>query len=408
MTRFVETVLPLNEVIETVSKHLAFPWPLREEERHLGESLCFRTSRAILAGESLPSFTKSLRDGYAVNSADLSGASSGYPIFLRVIEGVEMGVSPRFSVGRGEASPIATGGELPGGADCVVMLENTTLSSSILEVRRELQAGDNVVFTGEEIRSGSVLITKGTAIDFRKTSILASLGVENFFCLDLKIGILSTGDEIRPIETKTLPQGCIRDTNAHMLDAFLKRNSFHAERIGIVPDIAEEMERAVKQALERFDVLLLSGGSSVGMRDHTSAIMKKLPEPGLLVHGINIAPGKPTLIAACQDQKKLVIGLPGHPLSCLITSSVLLIPLLHKMIGAHHEKITFKLPLVEDVHGRAGVEEFVPASVVDGWVKPIHSKSSYVFQTGMTDGLIRLPDNQETARRGEVVEFCPW
>ena len=193
--------------------------------------------------------------------------------------------------------------------------------------------------------------------------------------------------------------------------SLLSRYGFEASYRGILSDEGDDFEAAVRDEIEKCDVLVLSGGSSVGVRDHCSRVLEKLPPPGLMVRGINIVPGKPTLIAGCLEEKKLVVSLPGHPLSCLTVAFVLLLPLLLRLVGADGEGygIKMRLPILSDVTARTGPEEFVPCRVTaEGKIDPILAKSGYVSSLASADGFIRIPEDRETIRAGDTAEVWLW
>ena len=410
MTGFVSEVTPLQESLELVKRSLSFPWGSGGSAlTSLSTAQGLRINTEIIAEEDHPPFTRSLRDGYAVNVADIMGASQTSPVFLKMGEGIHMGAFPQFTTEENRAYPIPTGGILPHGVNGVVMLEDTSLSGEWVEIRKAVQDGENIIYKGEEIRRGQRILPKGSLIDHTTTGLLATLGIEFLPCCNIKIGILSTGDEIVPVSTREVPDGCIRDANAWLLSSLLLKYGFPSKQFGIIPDEACLLEAAVKNALKECDVLVLSGGSSVGTRDHCARIMERLPDPGLLIRGINIAPGKPTLIAACNQEKKLVFGLPGHPLSCLTTAFTVLLPLMMSLVGAPLKLgNVVHLPLAEDLHGKTGVEEFIPASLQNGLIYPLQAKSGYIAVLQKSAGFIHLPENRETLRQGEEVEVWLW
>jgi molybdopterin molybdotransferase len=191
-----------------------------------------------------------------------------------------------------------------------------------------------------------------------------------------------------------------------MLQALLQEAGFSVSYFGIVRDDASSLRDAVEKALTQCHVLLLSGGSSVSSRDLCSDIFASFPAPGLIVRGLNMNPGKPTLIAGDIKRKRLLVGLPGHPHSCTVVALVVLLPLLNALAGVpKREQRTLFLSLGDDVVGKTGVEEFFPVFVKDGLVYPIVSKAGFVGSFSRAEGLLRLPENRETVRRGEVVEI---
>lgn len=411
MAGFVNEVSPRLETLLYVAESLAFPWLDKHETVSLKESLGKRIATQLNAEFPYPLHIRSLRDGYAVQSQDVVAATAGTPTFLKKTEDVVMGSIPSFKIVQGEAVSIPTGGILPDGADSVVMLEDTSFISGFVEVRKGVQSGENIICQGEEIVEGEKVLFRGDLINFSTVSILATLGVNCLSVFGLKISVLSTGDEIVPVETTPLPFGCIRDVNSWSVISILKQYGFSAVYKGIVSDDADELETRVQEELKQCDVLILSGGSSVGIRDNSSKVLEKLEKPGLLTRGLNISPGKPTLIGGCLDSRKLIISLPGHPLSCITVVYVFLIPLLLKLIGAENGTYGHKLflKLSKDLNARTGPEEFVPCKIEkSGEVTPLLAKSGYISVLSEADGLIRIPEDRETARTGEMVEVWTW
>lgn len=406
MAGFVQTLSSREDALTRVAASLGFPWRAGEDILPLRDSLGGFLAKDIFSDMALPPFSRSLRDGYAVRSADVVGATPSSPVFLEVLFNVSMGTIPPGEGIPGTAAGIFTGGILPKGYDAVVMLEDTDSCGSLLEVRRSLQGGENILQEGEEHAPGEVVLSEGTRIDYRAVGLLSTLGIVSVPCKTFRIGVLSTGDELVSPETISPSPGCIRDANGWMLQALLREFGFSVSHFGIVPDETVDLRRNVEKTLAECHVLLLSGGSSVSSRDLCSDIFASLPPPGLLVHGLNMSPGKPTLIAGDARERKLLVGLPGHPHSCTVVALTVLLPLLGALIGTRNPmRRTFSLPLGWDVIGRTGVEEFFPVSIENGWVYPISSKSGFVGSFSKANGLLCLPENRETARRGEAVEI---
>ena len=410
MAGFVKEVTPRQQALSHISEALNWPWACETEALELRSAIGRRLSSAIFADSDHPPYTRSLRDGYAVWSGDVVSATTGTPAFLKLSGEVEMGAAPNFSVSSGEAAAVPTGGILPDGADSVVMYENTARASDWVEVRAGVQSGDNIINVGEDFSAGDKILRVGCMVDFKSVSLLAAVGVSKIKAAAPRISILSTGDEIVPADTAVLPPGRVRDANSWSISAILDKYRFKSSFAGILSDDEKSFEGRVLEELEKTDVLILSGGSSVGVRDRCSEVLSCLPSPGLMLRGVNIQPGKPTLAAGCVDGKKLVVALPGHPLSCFIVAYVLLLPMLLDMIGAEdkttHTDIT--LPLSADLPAKSGVEEFVPCKIQDGSAKPLNAKSGCVSAFADADGLIRIPENMETLRTGNAVEVWLW
>ncbi|MCL2684347.1 MAG: molybdopterin molybdotransferase MoeA, partial [Synergistaceae bacterium] len=277
MRNFVEETKPIDVCLNLVSEALVFPWEVREKILPLDAAFGSRVARDITAGEPMPPFDRSLRDGYAVRSGATLGASPGSPSFLRVVGDIEMGGKPAVEISGDMAASIATGGMLPRGADAVVMIEDTEDSGGWLEVRRAVSRGENAVFEGEECRRGDLLAGRGDMIDCARAGMLSAFGVSEVAVADLTVGVLSTGDEIVAVDSQP-PPGCVRDSNSYILGALCARYGFRFKSYGIVGDSLEKLRYTAETVASECDVILLSGGSSVGTRDHTTAVVESLSE----------------------------------------------------------------------------------------------------------------------------------
>jgi molybdopterin molybdotransferase len=333
-----------------------------------------------------------------------------------------MGAAPNFELNDSEtAASMPTGGMMPEGADAVVMIEDTAPAGDWIEVRRAVQRGENVAFAGEEVQPGEVILRSGERISRAALGTLAAFGVTRVKTFDLRVGVISTGDEVVGAEVSPLPLGCVRDANSHITVSVLREYGWQSDGsvsfpkfYGIARDSMDELGKLTDAALSECDVVLLSGGSSVGARDYTMSIMERLHAPGLLIRGINMTPGKPTLIGGDAANRKLMVGLPGHPLSCMVASLFVTAPLLLGMIGSgrKYEGKYLKLPAGEDIHGRTGPDEFVPMRLDGEYAVPLAAKSGYVSammsSRGGADGFIRMRPHVETLRREETAEVWLW
>lgn len=410
MAGFVRELTDRMSAIEYAAASLSFPWQGNESSRDLDAAEGLTLARDILAPEDFPPFDRSTRDGYALISEDSYGASQSNPAFLTIRGEVPMAAVPSFSLSEGECALIHTGGVLPAGADAVIMLENVERTGNWLEIRKAVQKGENIVFRGEEFSAGAILLPKGVQVDFKSSGVLAAAGISKAPVQHVKVGILSTGDEIVTCETRSLNPGQFRDANANILSSLLRRHGYEPVYLGIVEDSKVSLEKALYRAMEECDVVLLSGGSSVSTRDHCSTILESLEAPGLLVRGILMSPGKPTLIAGIKEKQKLVMGLPGHPFSCFLAAYTVFLPLAHAMntgaIVSPWRSVV--LPVSESVFGHSGIEEFLPCALRDGKAVPLPVKSSFAKALGQADGILRLSSSRETVRPGEEVEVWLW
>ncbi|MGC9371864.1 MAG: molybdopterin molybdotransferase MoeA [Thermovirgaceae bacterium] len=413
MNRFVTETLSREEAIHRITSELGFPWPVETEEQPLSTVIGMRAGRDILSLEEHPPFDRSLRDGYALFSRDTTGASWGSPAFLKVKGSIPMGKTPDFALSPGEAAGISTGGCLPEGADAVLMMEDSSILADTLEVRRSLQSGENIIRRAEEVRAGERLLEKGKLLDFRSINLLSSFGFSNVPVIRARVAILSTGDELVPPGTSPLAPGKIRDANGGMIAAVLEDQGFTWRHLGIVPDDPQQLNSRFSEALEEDDIIFLSGGSSVSARDFTSTTLESLKDPGLVVRGLNISPGKPTLVGGNTRRRKLAVGLPGHPLSCAVVMWTFVLPLLLALITGYESKEDelfqkVELEVGKEIFGRTGVEEFFPARIEKNRIIPLIGKSGYVGAMARAAGLARLPVERETVRTGEKAEVWLW
>ena len=410
MSGFVEKARPIDDCLNFAAEKLGFPWDVPSREARVMDALGERSAADVTSPEPYPPFTRSLRDGYALNHANTIGSSSSSPFFLKLAGKVGMGSAPSFKLAWDETAAIPTGGMLPESADAVVMAENTSVSGDWVEIRSSVQRGENVISAGEEIAAGDILLRKGEAIGSSMPGLLATFGITSVSVMDIRIGVISTGDEIVPAGVSPLPDGSIRDANTFIAQSVLRKYGLRSKSFGIAPDIWDDLKARMEEALSECGVVLISGGSSVGARDHTARLIDELSDSGLLVRGINMTPGKPTLIGGSKGSGKLFIGLPGHPLSCLVSSIFATMPLINAMCGSirHDVGKYCAFPLTEDVSGRTGPDEFIPAVVGMDGVRPIAAKSGYVSAMRSADGFIRLRPDTETLRKGELAEVWLW
>jgi len=411
MPEFLKSLSSRKKVFSLVSSSLSFPWDMPSTMVPLEQSFGKRASKDLLSPMDYPPFSRSLRDGYAIVSSDIQGVTASSPAFLRVTGEVPMGKSSPQKGVPGTAARVYTGGEIPPGFDSVVMEENVQLLGDLIELRSSAPFGNHVVSRGEEISRGVPILSRGERVDFTNLGLVASAGVTHIPLAEIRVGIISTGDEIRSVETRELPQGCVRDANGWVLWSMLEEWGCSCSYYGIFPDDFSRLYQGFSSALEENDIVFISGGSSVSTRDFCAKLFREtLSSPGLLVHGINIKPGKPTLIGGNRAAKKLAFGLPGHPFSCMVVMLGVVFPLLNSLLGFPriYSPVVQGI-LAQDLLGKTGVEEFVPCSfTASGEVLPNPSRSGYISALRGKTGLVVLQEHQETLRKGEVVEVMLW
>jgi len=403
---------PPKEALDLLLTHLEdrLQAELVETDQALGRI----TAAKILAPHSLPTFARSTVDGYAVRAADTYGASESLPAYIKVAGEVLMGMAPEFQVEKSACALIHTGGMLPEGSDAVVMLEHTQLvQAHEVEILRSVAEGENVLQAGEDVVIGQEVIPKGTILRPAEIGGLAALGITQVKVRRKpRVAIISTGDEILPIGASLEP-GKVRDVNTYTLSALVKRAGGEAVSLGIVPDLVEALELKVYQALQTCDMVVITAGSSASARDLTAQVINQLGKPGVLVHGVNVRPGKPTILAACAlpgQPAKAVIGLPGNPVSAFVIAGLFVVPVVKALqgISADQYKPTVKACLTLNLPSESGREDWVPVRLSlgsSGWeAEPVFGKSNLIFTLSRADGLVCIPPDATGLGIGEMVE----
>lgn len=360
----------------------------------------------VVSDVDLPDFARSTMDGYAVRASSTFGATEGNPAYLTVVGSVSMGKSPGFTVGTGEAARISTGGMLPEGSDSTVMIEHAeSIDDTTIEVYKSVAPGQHVLLKGEDIRKGDVMLRSGRKLRPQETGLLAAFGkVAVTVYKKPVIGIISTGDEVVPANEIPGP-GRIRDINTHTLSGLVVEAGAVPVTYGIVRDNFDVLFEKCSQALEASDMVLISGGSSVGTRDFTIEVLSALPDAHILVHGIPISPGKPTILARARD--RAFWGLPGHVVSAMIVFDIVVRPFIEHIGGRSAEdkkEIRIFARLSRNVSSAQGRTDYVRVRLIekDGclWAEPILGKSGLINTMVKADGLIEIGMNTEGLDRG--------
>lgn len=404
-------VVTVEEARRSVLEALGVSPARRVEELALEECAGRVLAVDLVAREDVPGFPRSTVDGYAVRAQDTFGASESLPAYLVLAGELRMGEAPQRPLGDGECMAVATGGALPEGADAVVMLEHTeTPGDGTVAVMRPASPGENLVLPGEDVRAGQVVVPRGRVLRPPDLGVAAALGYTRLPVFARpRVAILSTGDELVPPEERPGP-GRVRDVNAYALAAAVRGEGGLPRLLGIVPDDRRALDRALQEGLEA-DCVIVSGGSSVGARDLVAGAIAALGEPGVLVHGVAIRPGKPVIAAVARG--KPVYGLPGHPVSALVTFYLLVRPVIRYLAGADPFPVepTVRARLARNLASRAGVEEYVRVylSREDGGLvaHPVLGKSGLISTLARAWGLVRIPAEATGLPEGEEVEVVP-
>jgi len=361
----------------------------------------------IIADEDVPGFRRSTVDGYAVNSRDLFGARESIQSILDLKGEILMGQEALGIISvPGQCYYVPTGGMLPGGSDSVVMIEySEKLDDTTILVSKSPSPGENVVEVGEDIRKGEVVIKKGTRLRAYEIGVLSSLGFyEVDVCKKPRIGIISTGDEVvHPSEN--ISQGQIRDINTYLLNSLAEENGCVPVAYGLVRDKYELLKSIVEKAVNECDIVLISGGSSVGKRDNTPKVINDLENGELLVHGISVKPGKPTIIGKAKE--KIIFGLPGHPLACSVIFQIMVKYYIDRLTGHKETSYPISCRFKINYHKAKGREEFLPVKIEDKGTEliasPVFGKSGLITSFSKAWGYIRIGRNEEGIREGQIV-----
>ncbi|UCG14953.1 MAG: molybdopterin molybdotransferase MoeA [Deltaproteobacteria bacterium] len=383
---------------------------LDTEEIRLDQALNRVLSEPIVATEDLPSFTRSTVDGYAVRARNTFGATESLPSLLEVVGEVVMGQPPSIEVKPGQAARMPTGGMLPTGADGVVMVEYTEeLDRRSVAVSRSVHPLENVIQPGDDFRAGQEVLQAGTRLRAQEIGLLAGLGRTRVKVRRRpKVAIISSGDEIVPVERK--PRfGELRDINSHSLAAMVAHWGGKPQQLGLVPDHLATMQAKCEEALTRGDICLISGGSSVGSRDLTLEALTSFEDSEVLVHGVAISPGKPTLLV--RVGAKGFWGIPGHVTSAMVVFHVLVRPFMSYLSGdspSLEQGQPVRARLSRNVASKQGREDFVRVRLreEDGnlMAEPIFGESALISTLVQADGLIGIHRHAEGLYAGESVE----
>jgi molybdopterin molybdotransferase len=381
-------------------------------------------ARAATAPHELPTFVRSTVDGYAVQAADTHGATQGLPAYLDVVAEVPMGTHTGFTLGTGQAAVVHTGGMVPDGADAVVMLEHTARTGGAifgapgaeprqpgfqafgLEVYRPAAGGENCIQPGEDVKAGQLILPAGHVLRPQDLGGLLAVGItEVEVARPPRIAIVSQGDEVVAPEQEPGP-GQVRDINSYTLAGLVRRAGGVPVRYPIAPDRQEVLDALVQQAHREADVVVVTAGSSVSYRDLTANAIDKLGPPGVLVHGVAVRPGKPTILAVCGG--KPVFGLPGNPVSCINIFQRFVTPTIRMMLGAGPLPLhRVQARLERNIPAAGGRADYVRVRLEDrageAWAVPVFGKSNLIFVLVRSEGVVEVPLNSNGIPAGTWV-----
>ena len=393
-----------EEVLALIQKEFE-PLPDRTETVSYAKAAGRVLAEDITAEEYVPDFDRSTVDGYACRAADTFGCSEAIPAILNIAGEVQMGQGADFSLARDTCAYVPTGGAIPKGADCAVMIEYTEdYGDGTVGIFKPGAPGMNLIFRGDDVFPGKPVLKAGRVLTAQDVGALAAIGRTQVpVARKLRIGVISTGDELVPPEQTPGP-GQVRDVNTPLLAAMLQEFGAECVPYGIVVDDETLLREKVCAAVRECDAVILSGGSSVGVKDATCRIIEELGE--LLLHGIAIKPGKPTILGKAGN--KPLIGLPGHPVAACIVARLFVLPLLGQLTGRRQDQVAVTAELTESLganHGRAQVSACVLKRQGGKLLAvPIRSKSGLITQLAGADGFFIIDRDCEGLPKGAPVQ----
>jgi len=366
----------------------------------------------LYSAVDLPHFHRAAMDGYAVKAKDTFGASQSLPAYLKLAGVVEMGKEATQALNSGEAIRISTGGMMPPQADAVVMVEYTDeTDAGLVEIHRGVSPAQNVIQIGDDIKKGELVFQRGRRLKAHDLGALTGVGISSLAVFKRpRVALISTGDEIVDADTEPRP-GQVRNINQHSLAGLIEECGGDLKDWGVIRDDRGDLSKAIGEALEWGDLVLLSGGSSMGAKDIALETILSFPNSEFIFHGISIAPGKPTIFArACA---KPIMGLPGYPVSALVIFDLFGAPLIRRLGGESADALqrfsrTVRARLKTNIASQLGREDYVRVTLErqsDRLIAtPLPSKSGAIFTLVKADGMVRIEMNQDGLEQEEEVE----
>ncbi len=366
----------------------------------------------LYSSVDLPHFHRAAMDGYAVKAKDTFGANQSLPAYLKLAGVVEMGKEATQLLGAGEAIRISTGGMMPPQSDAVVMVEYTDeTDAGLVEIHRSVSPWQNVIQIGDDIKKRELVFHRGRRLRAHDLGALTGVGISSVpVYMRPRIALISTGDEIVDADTDPMP-GQVRNINQHSLAGLIEGCGGELRDWGVIRDDKDQLIRAIGEALQWSDLVLLSGGSSMGAKDIALEAILSFPDSEFIFHGISVSPGKPTIFAkACG---KPIMGLPGYPVSALVIFDLFAAPVLRKIggeevTGINQFEKTLRATLKTNIASQVGREDYVRVTLErdsERWLAtPLPSKSGAIFTLVKADGMVRIDLNQDGLEQGEEVE----
>ncbi len=398
-------VIPYRTALAESVKHLEKT--IRTITLPLTELVGKRLAADVISPENLPAFDRSTVDGWAVRAAETYGATAGSPVILNTVGKVIIGQRPPFALDKGKTAYIPTGGALPVGADAAVMLEHSDLFGEDVLINAPVRCRENVIACGDDVKQGEILLKKGSRITPLAVGVLAGVGITSArVYAPVRFYVISTGDELCGAE-ETPSYGAIRDVNTYSLSAAVTAIGGTVCGTKRVKDAETDLKAALLEAARSADVILISGGSSVGEKDYTYRVFRELGEEPY-IKGIALKPGKPTIAGTVCGIP--AFGLPGHPFAAFAVFRTLITEALFSLWGARSPFVTAVTAC--NFPSAPGRTTFQPVTLTDGedgrlYAAPLFGKSGLAGAFCRADGLAMLEDNAEGADKGQTIRVIP-
>jgi len=362
----------------------------------------------VVANENIPEFDKSTVDGYALNYSNILGSSDSMPILLDLVAKINIGEEVKFELKEGECAYIPTGAMLPKGANAVVMIEKTEkIDENVIAFYSPVMFNENVIQKSDDMKIGQKVLSKGTLIRVESIGALVSLGIKKIKVYKKPvISIISTGDELIDLN-KEIKLGQIRDINTYTLRELSKEYGLEIYDIAVLKDDRELITSTLEKFHKNSDIVVISGGSSMGEMDMTADIIDKLASPGILVHGMAIKPGKPTIVSNANS--KVIFGLPGHPVSAIVVFKILIKTLLERAYGfevkVENEVLAEALYNMPSAPGRETYQMGVIEKKGEHhYFKPSYGASGMITLLTNSNGYTIIPIDKEGIVKGEKIK----
>jgi len=402
------TLLSLEDAKRRIYEHFS-PHPLGVEEILVSRALGRAIAEDVQCPIDVPSFDRASMDGYAVRASDIFDADEKRPVKLKIVGAVEAGEDPRIEIRSGEVAEISTGAPIPKGANAVVMVEYTQRTGDLVGIFRAANPGENIMAAGSDLMAGELVLRKGQRLSPREMGVLSAMGLKSVKVYSRpRVAVISTGNELVP-SGGHLTYGRIYDINANAIAGAVEDCGGEVVFEAVARDTMEDLKEKIASGLHQADIIITSGGTSAGAGDLLYRILNSFGEPGILVHGLAVKPGKPTVVAIANG--KPVFGLPGYPTSALTIFTILVRPIISKMsgIGEGEQARPLLAKCALKIFSAKGRREFLPVHIIQdelgGFLAyPTTEGSGAISSLAMADGFIEIREEAQFLEEGEIVD----